>query len=152
MVGTNQHMNRDFCNLSCCERLVSCTAHIAGKRLDLVMTDAPDIVDVFVGTPLGASDHCFVSCVSRVEQSVPEYNFRSSVFLKHCTNWDNFRCAVRSSTRSTIFKLADPLVAFNRAIGKFIGIGLFLPLFSVVDLETSNGSIQAAGELMIITL
>ena len=40
----------DFCNLSGCKQLVRCPTHIAGKRLDLVMTDAPDIVDVFVGT------------------------------------------------------------------------------------------------------
>ena len=35
-------------------------------RLDLVMTDVPDIVDVVVCTPLGTSDHCFVRCVFRV--------------------------------------------------------------------------------------
>ena len=29
--------------------------HIAVNRLDLVMTDVPDIVDVFVGTPLGTA-------------------------------------------------------------------------------------------------
>ena len=34
------------------------------------MTDVPDIVDVVVGTPLGTSDHCLVSCLLRVEQSV----------------------------------------------------------------------------------
>ena len=44
--------------------------HIAGNRLDLVMTDVSNIVDVVVGTPLGTSDHCFVSCVLHVEQSV----------------------------------------------------------------------------------
>ena len=92
----------DFCNLSGCEQLVCCPAHIAGNRLNLLMMDAPDIVDVFVGTPLGTSDHCFVSCVFRVEQSVPEYNVRSIVFLKHCTNWDNAHCAVWSFTWSTI--------------------------------------------------
>ena len=54
-----------------------------GNRLDLVMTDAPDIVDVFVGIPLGTSDHCFVSCVLLVELSVPEYDVRRTVFLKH---------------------------------------------------------------------
>ena len=37
-----------------------------------MMTDVPEIVDVVVGTPLGTSDHCFVSCVVRVEQYVPE--------------------------------------------------------------------------------
>ena len=51
--------------MSGCEQLVRCLTHIAGNRLDLVMTDATDIVDVFVGTPLGPSHHCFISCVLR---------------------------------------------------------------------------------------
>ena len=51
-----------------------CPTHIAGNRLDLVMTDVPDIVDVVVDTPLGTSYHCFVSCVFRVAQSAPEYS------------------------------------------------------------------------------
>ena len=67
----------DFCNLSGCELLVLCPTEIAGNRLDIVMTDTPDILDVVVGTPLGNSDHCFVSCVLRVEQSVLEYNVLS---------------------------------------------------------------------------
>ena len=68
----------NFRNLSGCEQLVRYLTLIAGNRLDLVMTDAPDIVNVFVGTPLGISDHCFVSCVLQVEESVPEYNVRNS--------------------------------------------------------------------------
>ena len=72
--------------MSGCEQLDRSPTHIAGNRLDLVTTDVPDIVDVFVCTPLSTSDHCFVSCVLRVEQSVPEYNVRSTVFLKHRTN------------------------------------------------------------------
>ena len=63
-----------------------CPAHIAGNRLDLVITDVPYIVSVLVGTPLGTSDHCFISFVLRVEQSVPECNVISAVFLKHRTN------------------------------------------------------------------
>ena len=72
----------DFCNLSACEELVHCPTHISGNRLDLVMTNAPDIVDVFVGAPLLSFDHSFVSCVLRIEQSAPEYNVRSIVFLE----------------------------------------------------------------------
>ena len=56
----------------------------------------------------------------RVEQSVPEYNIRSTVFLKHRANWDNVRCAVRSFTCSTILKSADPLNAFDRTIDEAI--------------------------------
>ena len=42
----------NFCNLSGCEQMVPCPTHIAGNRLDLVMTDVPDIAYVFVATPL----------------------------------------------------------------------------------------------------
>ena len=55
---------------------VQCPTHIGGNRLDLVMTDAPDIVNVVVGTALDTSDI-----------------------------W------------SIILKSADPLDAFDRAIG-----------------------------------
>ena len=111
----------DFCNLSGCGHLVSCLTHIAGNRLVLVMTDVPDILDVFVGIPLRSSNHCFVSCVLRVEQSVPEYNIRSTVVLKHRTTWDNVLCAIRSIIWSTIMKSSDPLDAFDRGIGEIIG-------------------------------
>ena len=69
-----------------------------------------------IGTPLGTSDNCFVSCVLRVEKSVLEFNVRSTVFLKHLTNWDSVRSAVRSFKWSTILESADPQ-------------GMLLPLF-----------------------
>ena len=46
-------------------------------------------------------------------------------------------------------KSDDPLVAFDRAIGEVIGI-MFLPVFCVIDLETCNGLMPAAGELMML--
>ena len=73
------HDALDFYHLSGCEQLARGPTYFSGKRLDLVLTDVPDIVDVFIGTPTGTSDHCFVSCVLRVEQSVPEYNVSSSL-------------------------------------------------------------------------
>ena len=85
------------------------------------MTDFRDMVDVVVGTPLGSSDHCFVCCVLRVGQSVTDYNVRSTVFIKHRKNRDSVRSAAKSFTTSTILKSADPLVAFDRAIGEIIG-------------------------------
>ena len=104
----------DFWNLSGCVQLFRCPTHIALYTLDLVITDVTDIADVFVGTPLETSDHCFVSCVLRIEHhSVPECNIRSYGFMKHRTNWDNVRCAVRSFTRSTILKSDDPFDAFD---------------------------------------
>ena len=52
-VSPNDRLGRgalEFCNLSDCEQLMRCLTHIAGNRLDLVMTDAHDVVDVFLGT------------------------------------------------------------------------------------------------------
>ena len=113
------------------------------------MTDAPDIVDVYVGTPLGTSDHCFVSCGFRVEQSEPECNVRSNVFLKHRANRDNVCCAVGRFTWSIILKSADPIDAFDRAIGEVIGRLVLATVFGLVDLETCNGLMPAAGELIM---
>ena len=75
---------------------------------------------MFVDTPLGTSDHSFVSCELRVQQSVREYDVISAVFEKHRTNWDSLRNAVRCFTLNIILKSADILVAFNRGIGEVI--------------------------------
>ena len=56
----------DFCNLQGCAQLVRYPTRIAGKRLDLVMTVVTTIVNVAVGTPLGTSDHSFVSSVLHI--------------------------------------------------------------------------------------
>ena len=74
------HDALDFCNLSSCDQLVRAPTRIADNRLDLVMADVPDIVDVGVATALGTSVLCFVSCGLLVEQSVQQYNIRSNVF------------------------------------------------------------------------
>ena len=71
------------------------------------------------------------------------------MFLNHRTNRDSVLSAVRSLTWSIILKSADPLGAFDRAIGEVID-KLFLPLFCIVDLEASNGLIPAARELMML--
>ena len=96
-----------------------CPTHIGGDRLDLVMIDLPDIVDVVVGTPLSTSDHCFNSCVLRVEPSVTKYNVISTVFLIAPTG--TVSAVVRSITWSTILKSADPIDAFDRAIDEVTG-------------------------------
>ena len=64
---------------------------------------------MFVGTPLDISNDCLLSWVLRVEQSVPEYNVRSTVFLKHRTSWDSVRGVGRNCTWNTILKSYGPL-------------------------------------------
>ena len=52
-------------------------------RLDLVMTDASDIVDVAIGSQSETSDDCFVRCELPVEQVVPEQNVRRVLLFKY---------------------------------------------------------------------
>ena len=68
---------------------------------------------MFVGTPLGTSDQCCAGCVLRVEQSIPEYNVKSTVFLKHCTSLEQ-TLSQPGAARS------DPLNAFDRVTGEVI--------------------------------
>ena len=125
------------------------TTHITGNRFDLVMANALGIVDVVVRTPLGTLDHCFVSCVLRVEQSVPEYNVKSTIFLMHRTNWSSVRSAVNSFTLSTNLKSTDPLVACDRATGEVIA-----RYFHTTVLRSRSGDehclMPAARELMML--
>ena len=70
---------------------------------------------------MGTSDHCFVSCLFLVEQYKPEDDVRSTVFLKHRTNWNSVHSAVKSCTGGTILKSADPFDPFDRAICEVVG-------------------------------
>lgn len=60
--------------LSGWEQLVRGATNIAGNQLDVAMTDAPDIFDVSIGSPLETSNHCFVRCELLMELIAPEYN------------------------------------------------------------------------------
>ena len=85
------------------------------------------------------------------EKSIQECNIRSTVFLKHRTNWDNVCGAVRRFTCTTTLKSANPLDAFDRAIGEVIGRLVPIPLFCIVVLEKSNGLMPAPGKLMMLS-
>lgn len=111
---------RDMCNLSGCSQLVTSPTHIAGNTLDLVITEVPDVVDVSVGTPLGTSDHCCLNLHVTVNQSLPSYDVRRTVFLKNRVNWDRVREDVQDIAWSEIFKAQDPVSALNTAVSCII--------------------------------
>ena len=54
----------DLATVSGCDQLVVGPTHARGEtRLDLLMTDVPDLVGVSVVAPIGNSDHSSVSAV-----------------------------------------------------------------------------------------
>lgn len=64
----------DFCNLSECEQLIRVPTHVRGNRPDLAMTNAPGVVEVSIGSPVGSLDLCFVGCILSVEQFMHVHN------------------------------------------------------------------------------
>ena len=75
---------------------------------------------------------------------MPEYNDRSTVFLKHRTYRNSVHSTVRSSTWSTILKSADPLVAFDRAIGEVIG--RYVPTTVLRSISGDNQWFDSSGQ------
>ena len=110
----------DFCTLTDTSQLVQQPTHTGGNQLDLVMTDVPDIVNVSVGTPIGTSDHCFLSARVKVSQSVPAYDVRRTVFRKSAVDWSLVRDDVDNLSWSTIFRSSDPVSSLNESISDII--------------------------------
>ena len=73
-------------------------------------------------------------------------NLYRSKILKVLSFWSR---AVRSFILNTILKSADPIEAFDRAIGEVVG-RLVPTTVCIVDLKTSNGLMPGAGELMML--
>ena len=78
----------DFCNLLGCQQLVCCPTNIAGNRLDLMMTDVPDIVDVFAFLVTALSVVCFrLAICARVQYQkycLSEASYQLYTLIKIC--------------------------------------------------------------------
>ena len=69
---TNSHVVAAFyfVTVSGCDQLVVGLTHARGGILDLLMTDAPDLIQVAVVAPIGNSDHSSLSAVISTAQAV----------------------------------------------------------------------------------
>ena len=87
---TNHHgiSALDFATESGCEQLIHRPTHRSGNTLDLIFTDVPGAVSCNVGTPIGTSDHTFISANIRIEQVVPEVTSSRKIYLKSRGDWD----------------------------------------------------------------
>ena len=61
--------------------------HACGGTLDLLMTDAIDLVWVAVVAPQGSSDHSSLSTAISMALTVPNLCVSRRVLLKHRVNW-----------------------------------------------------------------
>ena len=62
----------DFSSESGCDQIIHNSTHRSGNCLDLIFTDTPGVVAGNVGSPIGTSDHCYVSAIIKTEHAVPD--------------------------------------------------------------------------------
>ena len=77
----------DFSSESGCDQIIRRPTHRSGNCLDLIFTDTPGIVAGSVGSPIGTSDHSFVSAIIKTEQAAPEICFSRKIYLKSQAGW-----------------------------------------------------------------
>ena len=53
--------------------------HRLGNCLDLIFTGTPGVVACNFGSPVGTSDHCYVSAVITTEHTVPDIIFSQNL-------------------------------------------------------------------------
>ena len=94
---TNRHgvATFDFTTVFGCDQLVVGPTHARGGKLDLLMTDVPDLIKVAVVAPIGNSDHSSLSAAISMAQAVPNLCVSRKVFLKHQVNWNSICGAIR---------------------------------------------------------
>ena len=87
-----------FATVSGCDQLVVGPTHARGGALDLLITDVPHLVWVFVA-PIDNSDHSSLSAVISMAHSVPNLCVSRKVFPKHQVN-SNTVCGAMKDTHN----------------------------------------------------
>ena len=110
-----------FCTLSGSQQLTNgFPRHTPNNCLDLVITNVPNIVEVSIGTKIGNSDHCHLNVKIDVKQEIPQFTIQKKIYLKHRTNWDSVRAAIRCLLWSQIFRAPDPVQELNHHLTQVI--------------------------------
>ena len=105
----------DFATQCGCEQLIKRPTHRSGNTLDLIFTDVPGVVSGNVGTPIGTSDHSFVSAIIRTEQIVPEVTSSRKIYLKSQGDWDGVRNDIKHLDWSNLYRQDDVIESFTAA-------------------------------------
>ncbi len=96
-------------------QLVVGPTHLAGNRLDLVLTDVAETVKVTTMAPLGTSDHSAISIQLDWRKNIPAYTV-TKVFLKGRINRSSVRQDVSRICLGSILSNPDPVSALNEEL------------------------------------
>ena len=106
----------DFSSVSGCEQLIHEPTHVSGNCLDLIFTDVPGVVASRVGSPIGTSDHSYISTSINIRQSVPDISFSRKVFLKSRADWNGILMDLSLLNWPDIYRHIDPISSLGPAL------------------------------------
>ena len=86
----------------------------------MIITDVPGVVSSNVGTPIGTSDHDFVSAIIKTEQNVPEISSSRKIYLKSRGDWNGVLSDLSLLNWSYYYHLDDAIEALSIAIVEVI--------------------------------
>ena len=86
---------------------------MSGNCLDLILTGTPGIVAGNVGSPVGTSDHCYVSAIIKTEPAVPDIPFSRKIYLKSQAVWDGILNDLQDLDSPDIYRQVDFVASMN---------------------------------------
>ena len=105
----------DFSLESGCDQIIYNSTHTSGNCLDLIFTDTPGVVAGNVGSPIGTSDHCYVSAIIKAEHAVPDISFSHKIYLISQADWDGILNNLHELDWPDIYRQVDFVASMNDA-------------------------------------
>ena len=110
----------DFSSESGCDQIIHSPTHRSGNCLDLIFTDTPGVVAGNVGSPVGTSDHCYVSAIIKTEHAVPDISFSRKIYLKSQADWYGILNDLRELDWPDIHRQVDFVASMNDGFERII--------------------------------
>ena len=110
----------DFSSESGCDQIIHNPTHRSGNCLDLIFTDTLGVVAGNVGSPIGTSDHCYVSAIIKTEHAVPDISFSRKIYLKSQADWDGILNDLRELDWPDIYRQVDFVASMNDGFERII--------------------------------
>ena len=110
----------DFSSESGCDQIIHSPTHRSGNCLDLIFTDTPGVVAGNVGSPVGTSDHCYVSAIIKTEHAVPDISFSRKIYLKSQADWNGILNDLRELDWPDIYRQVDFVASMNDGFERIV--------------------------------
>ena len=110
----------DFSSESGCDQIIHSPTHRSGNCLDLIFTDTPGVVAGNVGSPVGTSDHSYVSAIIKTEHAVPDISFSRKIYLKSQADWVGILSDLRELDWPDIYRQVDFVASMNDGFERII--------------------------------